>query len=345
MQLNKLDHDERESRIAAFLEAAGWDTAERTPLAGDASFRRYERLRDGDRRAVLMDAPPPQEDVRPFRRVAELLAQMGFSAPTVLARDENGGLLLLEDFGDRTFARALAEGADTRSLYQLATDTLIALNDIWDPRRGVAAGLPPYDDALLVEREAALFADWYLPAAGVRLDAAGRAAYSAAWRESLEAAHALPTTLVLRDYFPENLMLLDERNGVASCGLLDFQDAVVGPCAYDLASLLQDARRPVAPEIEEAMIVRFLEAYPALEEQAFRAGYTVLAAQRHAKVIGIFTRLAHRDGKPGYLTHIPHVWSLLERALPHPALAPVNAWFDRWVPPAARSTPKEESPQ
>ncbi len=342
MQLNKHDRDERETRIAAFLEAAGWDGAERTPLAGDASFRRYERLSGDEGRAVLMDAPPP-EDVRPFRRVAEMLTRMGFSAPKILARDETGGLLLLEDFGDCTFARALRDGAAAHELYGLAVDALVALNDIWDPQHGVAAGLPAYDDALLVGREAALFLDWYLPAVGVKVDAAGRAAYAAAWRKALAAAHSLPTTLVLRDYFPENLMLLEDRSGVACCGLLDFQDAVVGSCAYDLASLLQDARRPVAPEVEETMIARFLEAYPALDEQAFRAGYTVLAAQRHAKVIGIFTRLAQRDGKPDYLKHIPHVWSLMERALPHPALEPVKMWFDRWAPAELRRRPKEET--
>ena len=335
---------ERDLAIRTFLDRAGWGAAERARLAGDASFRRYERLALDGRRAVLMDAPPPHESVGAFRGVAELLRGMGFSAPAVLAADEDAGLLLLEDLGDRTFAKALAEGADAAELYRLATDTLIALQRAWTPALARQAALPAYDDALLVGREAMLLPDWTLPALGRPADARARAAYADAWRAALEPAQALPATLVLRDYFPDNLMWLDGRAGTDACGLLDFQDAVVGPPVYDLASLLQDARRDVPAEIERAMLQRYLDAFPELDPDATRAAYTAIAAQRHAKVIGIFTRLAHRDGKPGYLAHMPRLWRLLEAALADPALAPVRAWFDRHLPPEARRTPPETPP-
>lgn len=335
----------RESEIAAFLDQAGWGAAERTMLAGDASFRRYERLagpRNGH--AVLMDAPPPQENVAPFRDVAQILRSLGMSAPQVLACDTARGLLLLEDFGDRTFGKLLAEGAQQEPLYRLATDTLIDLQRAWAAHgaaNGMGAGLPAYDNALLIDREANLLLDWYMPAVGLTPDEGQRESYRQAWQEALARVHAHPSTLVLRDFFPDNLMLLDGRDGTAACGLLDFQDAVIGSPLYDLASLLQDARRDVPPEIEERMLQRYLSAFPELDAQDARVAYTVIAAQRHAKVIGIFTRLARRDGKPGYLAHIPRLWRMLNKALSAPALAPVHAWLDTNLPRTQRVIPPE----
>jgi len=341
--------DPRAARIAEFLDAAGWGAARRAPLAGDASFRRYLRLTAADgRRAVLMDAPPPQEDVRPFWRIADLLRGLGFRAPSVLAGDVEAGLLLLEDLGDTTLASALAAGTVApAAAYRLATDTLIALHRAWAAAPGPSPALPGYDTALLIDGEAMLLVDWYLPAVARPVDAEARAAYAEAWRTALTAAGDLPHTLVLRDYFPDNLMLLapppadPAPAGAAAraCGLLDFQDAVRGPRPYDLMSLLQDARRDVPEAIEEAMLRRYLEAFDDLDPAAFRRGYAVLAAQRHAKVLGIFTRLAHRDGKPGYLAHVPRLWRLLTRALAEPALAPVATWLEWYLPPAARVTP------
>lgn len=332
----------RESEIAGFLDQAGWGAAERTMLAGDASFRRYERLQgaDGDM-AVLMDAPPPQENVAPFRDVARLLLSLGLSAPRVLACDTDRGLLLLEDFGDRTFGRLLAEGAQREPLYRLATDTLIDLQRAWRAHGGAGADLPVYDDALLIDREANLLLDWYMPAVGLAPDEGQRQAYRQAWQEALARVHAHPATLVLRDFFPDNLMLLEGRDGTAACGLLDFQDAVIGSPLYDLASLLQDARRDVPPELEEQMLQRYLAAFPELDAQDARVAYTVIAAQRHAKVIGIFTRLARRDGKPGYLAHIPRLWRMLNKALSAPALQPVHAWLDVNLPRTQRVIPPE----
>ncbi len=325
---------EREALIAAFLEAHGWPRAAPTPLAGDASFRRYQRLEDGRRRAVLMDAPPPHEDVRPFAAVARHLRRLGFSAPEVLAEDAEAGLLLLEDLGDDTYTRLLAGSGDEALLYRLAVDVLIDLHRRPEAEV-VPQGLAPYDDTALLE-EALLFTDWYLPAMVSRPTAPGvRDSYREAWLSLFPALHAQPRTLVLRDYHVDNLLWLAGRPGVAACGLLDFQDAVAGPAAYDLVSLLEDARRDIDPGLAAAMLERYTAALPGFD----RAVYTVLGAQRHAKVIGIFTRLCVRDGKADYLVHIPRLWRLLERALEQAPLGAVADWFERHVPAATRGIP------
>jgi hypothetical protein len=332
---------ERQHLIEEFLARAGWGEVPRRVLAADASFRRYDRLASADRVAVLMDAPPPQEDVRPFLTVARLLQRMGLSAPAILAEDVTAGLLLLEDFGDRTYTRLLAAGADERALYRLAVDVLIALHRSYAPE--MAAMLPAYDEARLLA-ETALLTDWYLPAVmGAPTAPAHRDSYLAAWRAVLPHAMALPPTLVLRDYHVDNLMLLDGRDGIAACGLLDFQDAVIGSPVYDLVSLVEDARRDVSLDLAAEMIERYLAAFPEVDRAQFMASAAVLAAQRNAKIIGIFTRLRVRDGKPHYLRHIPRVWRLLERDLAHPALAPVTEWLDCHVPPALRRIPDREA--
>jgi N-acetylmuramate 1-kinase len=329
---------ERAAVIAEFLAAAGWGAAERRKLAGDASFRRYDRLRLDGRRAILMDAPPPQENVGPFLAVAALLQRLGLSAPAILARDEANGLLLLEDLGDGTYTRLLAEGADETALYALAVDVLIHLQRRFDP---LPATLPEYDEERLLG-EAALLVDWFLPAAaGAPLPADWRTSYLAAWRRVLPLAATAAPTLVLRDYHVDNLLLLPERAGVAACGLLDFQDAVIGPASYDLVSLLGDARRDVAPELAAAMIERYLAGFPGIDRAGFMASYAVLGAQRSCKIVGIFTRLWKRDGKRQYLIHLPRVWRLIEQDLHHPALAPVADWLARHVPSASRILPSE----
>ena len=330
---------ERARHIAAFLAEAGWGGARRRPLAGDASFRRYERLDQGDRHAVLMDAPPPEEDVSAFHRVQRLLLSLGLSAPRPLAVDLAQGLMLLEDLGDRTFTRALAGGAAERPLYELAVDVLIDLHAKADTAALSGEALPNYDDRRLLE-EALLLTDWYLPAlSGSEPPAALREAYIGAWKAVFPLARHIPQTLVLRDYHVDNLMVLDGRPGVAACGLLDFQDAVVGPRSYDLVSLLEDARRDIPADLVAAMLARYLAAFPDIDREAFRASYAILGAQRNAKIIGIFTRLSRRDGKDQYLRHIPRVWRLLEGDLGAPELAPVKAWFDRALPPGERGVP------
>jgi aminoglycoside/choline kinase family phosphotransferase len=329
---------DRRQLIAAFLDAGGWGAAKLTPLAGDASFRRYSRLAYNGASAMLMDAPPPKEDVRPFVAIDQTLRELGFSAPAILASDIEAGLLLLEDFGDDTYTRLLAKGADEKALYTLAIDVLIGLHQGFKPAS--AAALPPYDDNRLLT-EASLLVDWYLPAVtGAATAAAVRESYLDLWRGLLPRARAVPSSLVLRDYHVDNLMRLPGKSGLAECGLLDFQDAVFGPVTYDLVSLLEDARREIAPVLVAAMYQRYLAAFPALDRDAVAASYCVLGAQRHCKVIGIFTRLDRRDGKPRYLAHIPHLWRLLDGDLQHPALAPLKEWLDCHIPRALRVTPK-----
>lgn len=329
----------RESAIDAFLEGAGFGAAHRHPLPGDASFRRYVRLTGGPEPVLLMDAPPDREDVRPFIAVARHLAGLGFSAPRILAARPDDGLVLVEDFGDDTFTRLLAKGADERALYELAVDLLVALHRLPEARTtGIA--VPIYDDERLLA-EAQLLTEWYAPAVlGGPLDDAAVREYEALWRAAFPLARCVPDTLVLRDFHVDNLMRLPARAGVGACGLLDFQDAVIGPVAYDVVSLLGDARRDLAPGLRDAMTERYLAAFPEWDRAAFEAACAVLSAQRNAKIIGIFTRLLKRDGKPVYLRHIPRVWRLLEADLAHPALTPLRTWFAKHLPPEARRVPE-----
>ncbi len=327
--------NDRETLIASFLAAAGWGDAERGVLADDASFRRYDRLIRGDKQAVLMDAPPPMEDVRSFIHVDRLLRGMGLSAPEIIAEDAEAGLLLLEDLGDNTYTRVLADGGDEAALYELALDLLVELHRRFKGNET----LPPYDDEAFLT-EATLLTDWYLPALqGQETPASVRTEYCELWLAALAEARRMPATLVLRDYHVDNMIWLPDRSGAAACGLLDFQDARLGPVTYDLVSLFEDARRDVPTALTAKLLDRYLEAFPELDREAFTASYAIMGAQRSAKILGIFTRLDRRDGKPGYLTHIPRVWRWLEGDLAHPALADLRAWFERELPRRARVTP------
>lgn len=323
--------------VDAFLREQGWGAAERLPLPADASFRRYVRLLWRDRRALLMDAPPPRETVEPFVRVADHLRLLGLTAPRVLGADIDAGLLLVEDLGDATFTRLLDAGAEPKPLYVLAAETLAALHR---HRHAAAIPLPHYDTATLLA-EARLLVDWWWPATqGGAMPEEAVAGWEAAWRRVIDGyAFAASRTLVLRDFHVDNLVLVEGRTGIAACGLLDFQDALIGPASYDLVSLVEDARRDVPTEVSEAVLARYLDALPALDRDGLQASMAVLGAQRHAKVIGIFTRLSRRDGKNGYLRHLPRVWRLFERSLAQPALAPVAEWVERHLPPERRLAP------
>ena len=330
---------QREARIESFLTEVGWQDAFSAPLVGDASFRRYVRFtKDNGARAMLMDAPPPQEDVRPFVGIANRLLSMGLSAPQILAKDLDAGLLLLEDLGNTTYTRMLRGGGDEAALYQLATETLIELH-----RRFSDPGdIPPYDDTRLLD-EAALLVDWFLPALrGHETPDSLRKEYLGLWRDVLVLARGVPATLVLRDYHVDNLMHLSGRHGVSACGLLDFQDAVIGPLSYDLVSLLEDARRDVPEPLAATCVAQYLSAFPDLDSDAFHASYAILGAQRSAKIVGIFTRLDRRDGKPVYLKHISRVFRWLLGDLEHPALAELKAWFDREIPLVDRTAPPQK---
>lgn len=312
--------------IESFLAGAGWRDAEIRPLAGDASFRRYFRIADRAtaRTAMLMDAPPPHEDPRPFLHVGRWLSAHGMRAPEIHAEDAARGLVLLEDFGNARMRDYLDEAPqDEEATYRAAIDALVALH------RLPPGPFEPYSMEVY-QREAALLTEWFCPAAGIVADAAS---YSAAWDEVLlpMMPRQSPGVTVLRDYHAENIMLLADGGQ----GLIDFQDALVGHPAYDLVSLLQDARRDVSPALERAMLEHYLSQIDAGPQ--FAADYARLGAQRNAKIVGIFARLWKRDGKPRYLPMIPRVWDALERDLAHPALAPVAAWFDANIPAGVRA--------
>ena len=335
--MSELDRGREEQR-RAFAARAGWGDAAHRPLAGDASARHYERLTRGDATAVLMDDLPPGHSVGPFVRIALLLRGMGYSAPEVFAVDEALGFALLEDLGEDGFSALLAgprASSLERTLYEAATDFLIDLH-----RQPVPLDLPSYDPSWLL-RDATLFLE---TAMGDAAEPAMAAEFEAAWREPLDEATRGPAALCLRDFHAGNLMWLPARGdggcgteGVRRVGLLDFQDARRGPAAYDLVSLLQDARRDLDAGLETAMVARYLGAWPKADEAAFRAAYAILGAQRAVRIIGVFHRLAGRDGKPGYLAHLPRVWRHLDANLAHPLLAPVRTWFERRVSPEARS--------
>ena len=312
-----------------FLAACGWAGARVEPLAGDASFRRYFRIMGDGRQAVLMDAPPPHENPRPFIAVAEWLGGIGLTAPEIIARDLDRGLLLLGDLGDERLRETLDDDpAREVDLYQLATDLLVVLHG-----HAPMPGLPPHGLDQWLD-ELMLFPDWYAPAIGFEID---RDSYRAAWTEMLApiAADGLGPVTVLRDYHAENVMLVAGRKGVAHLGLLDFQDALAGHPAYDLASVLEDARRDVPAALERDMLDRYIAATG--NAAAFERAYWALAAQRNTRILGVFVRLWKRDGKPHYRSFQPRMWGLLERDLAHPGLEPVRAWFDANIPTEHRA--------
>ncbi len=321
----------RTDELAAFLAAQGWEGAQAVPLAGDASARRYLRLRCGGARAILMDtAPESGLSLTPFVASADWLRGHGFSAPEVLAADAASGLALIEDLGDDLFARlCAAEPAREAALYGAAVDLLAVLQRL--PLPDGAWTPPPYDAATLA-REARLLVEWYLPVAtGGAVPADTAADYDALTEATFAPVLAAAPVVVLRDYHAENLLWLPERRGHAQVGLLDFQDMLAGHPAYDLVSLLEDARRDVAQDLRGEMIARFMAASGAEPEEFIRDAH-VLAAQRNLKIMGLFTRLCLRDGKPGYLGLLPRVWAHLKRDLAHPALRPLASWVERHVP-------------
>lgn len=319
----------RSEEIDYFLSSLGWISAARKLLAGDASDRRYTRLKDGDRRAILMDSPPKKEGIQSFVQIARYLRGRGLSAPAILAVDEIRGLLLLEDLGDDIYLNVLGRGADSMQLYSAAVDLLAELQSGSPPR------VPDYGESALL-REASLFTDWYLPClTGNEISTRDRREFEGLWRTAIKTLAKQPGVPVLRDFHSGNLIWLARRKGVARVGLLDFQDAIVGPAAYDVVSLLEDARRDVEGTLAEAMVNRFIDATGA-DNTAFNFSYALLGAQRNAKIIGIFTRLWWRDGKSQYLQMIPRVWRYLAHDLEHPGLADLKIWFDLQVPQEKR---------
>lgn len=322
----------RQDDIRRFLAANGMGSAKRDAIAGDASFRKYERLSLGGKNFILMDAPPPQEDVRPFMKVQKILLGLGYSAPELVAADADKGLLLIEDLGDDIYSRVLKISPERELEFYLEAVALIA--DL--AGHDAAAGLPLYDEALY-KKELALFTDWFLPAAVGKLSDKALDDFNAIWRQLLPVVIALPPVLTLRDYHADNLLWLPERNGIKRVGLLDFQDAVGGVAAYDIVSLLEDARRDVSADTVRKSIEHFLKLRPEIGRDDFMSAYAVLGAQRNLKIIGIFTRLCLRDGKPKYLSLLPRVWGHLENDVKHPLLHKLQLWLDEYAPASCRS--------
>jgi tRNA threonylcarbamoyl adenosine modification protein YjeE len=348
---------ERIAAIRKFLDRNGYGKADRRRIQGDASTRSYERLTMKGRSVILMNSPkradgPPVRDgkpysaiahlaesVTPFVAVAKALRQRGFSAPEILSADRDAGLLAIEDLGDEMVV-AGDPPAPIEARYETAVDVLVALHALALPEvlpvgPGLDYALPRYDmAALLIEAE--LLLDWYLPRIGAGIADSKRDVYRALWREALGPALEGKPTWVLRDFHSPNLLWLPKRQGIARVGLLDFQDAMLGPAAYDLASLLQDARVDVPETMEIALLSGYTRKRRAadgnFDAPQFARAYATLAAQRASKILGIFARLDARDGKPQYLRHMPRVWAYLKRALAHPELAPLNAWYGGNVP-------------
>jgi tRNA threonylcarbamoyl adenosine modification protein YjeE len=348
---------DRMAAVRQFIAESGYSEALRARLQGDASTRSYERLALGDKHVILMNSPPrpdgpPVRDGKPYSAIAHLaesvvpfvamangLRRYGFSTPTIHHADLDQGLLIIEDLGDERVVTG-DPPAPHRERYEAAVDALLALHAQRLPDALAVAPhldhrLPPYDlDAFLIEAE--LLLDWYLPRLKAPVPDGERDNFRALWRELLQPAIDSPPTWVLRDFHSPNLLWLPRRNDIARLGILDFQDALMGPAAYDVASLLQDARVDMYEEIELALLGRYVrgrrEAQADFDHTQFIKIYVTLAAQRASKILGIFARLDLRDGKPQYLRHMPRVWAYLRRSLGHPALAPLNEWYAFHVP-------------
>jgi N-acetylmuramate 1-kinase len=353
--------------IRDFVKAHGWDgaTTRFSFLQGDASPRRYARLCKPDgTRAVLMDAPrqpdgPPirdgksygqiahlAEDVSSFIAVANALSNSGFSSPGIYAHDMQRGFLLIEDLGDRVFGPEVLRGGDQAALWTRGTDTLLALRQHRPPAKlplpdGSTHTLPLLDRGNM-QMEVELLVDWYWPAQfDTAIPAPARAEFLNLWNDLFTRILESPKGWLLRDYHSPNLLALDARPPPRDVGIIDFQDALLGPEAYDLVSLLQDARVDVPATLERTLLDRYCKAAPAIEpgfdESQFRFAYAALGAQRNTKILGIFARLAKRDGKRQYLAHIPRIWGYLARDLTHPELAGLRSWYDEHLPAAVRS--------
>jgi aminoglycoside/choline kinase family phosphotransferase len=321
--------DTRELQRRRFLAAAALDPARCVALAADASTRRYFRVACGAASVLLMDVPAGDSEFASFIAISKHLCGLGLSAPRVLQADLDSGLALIEDLGTLTYSSALEHGHDEAALYQLAVQALVALHRA---PKALAIKLPAYDLPALLD-EVELFARWYAPRARPKLDVDAFASrFNALWTDALSELALRRESLVLRDYHVDNLMLIESRQGYAACGLLDFQDAVIGAFAYDLVSLCQDARRDLAPGLEAQLVELYIASMPGLNVERFERDYWLLAAQRHAKVAGIFERLSQRDGKHGYLRHQARVLRLLERALERAGLHTLRDFLHHELP-------------
>ncbi|MCB2112178.1 MAG: phosphotransferase [Parvularculaceae bacterium] len=349
--------DARADERRRFLDRAGWSRAGATPVTGDASTRSYERLSLDGRKAILMNAPPMAEgaacppqasaeerrklgynamarlagpNLNAFLAVSDAARSAGLSAPEIFEADASTGFALIEDLGDDLYARAIQGGADEAELYSAAIDALLALRRAAPPAPITSTyRMLTYDDTAL-EAEIMLVADWYAPhVKGAGMSDEQRAEYIAAWRPIIQKLTP-PCLMTLRDFHAENILWLPERKGFKRAGVIDFQDGLIGNPAYDLVSLLEDARRDVSPALADTMIERYIAGARELgdfDESAFRRDYAILGAQRNAKILGIFARLINRDKKPRYLDFIPRVEAHVRGDLAHSDLSGVAQFF------------------
>ncbi|TCD16708.1 tRNA (adenosine(37)-N6)-threonylcarbamoyltransferase complex ATPase subunit type 1 TsaE [Oricola cellulosilytica] len=340
----------RSRSIRAFLERHGRENADRSFLLGDASTRTYETITAGAANEILMNAPrqpdgPPvrhgksysaiahlAEDVTAFVAIGQVLRRKGFRAPEIYAFDLDQGFVLLEDLGAEGILDL--KGSPDPSRYRAAVECLAAIHATKWPRE-ITVGdrvhvIPELDrDAFLIETE--LLIDWFVPRAeGHRLSNADRAAFRRLWTERHRSLQSAEMGLLLRDFHSPNIIFDESTRGAGRVGLIDFQDALIGPVAYDVVSLVQDARVDVSEELQDGLLDHYCQiraGESGFDEIAFREAFAVLGAQRTTKILGIFVRLDERDGKPGYLQHIPRLQSYLERNLRHPALQELAVWY------------------
>lgn len=349
--MNSQRTDDRAELAAAFLANAGWAGATLFPLPADASTRRYARLAHAGRTALLMDAPPAAETascplgaddatrtalgynaqarlagsrMEAFIGIADFLRQHGVRAPEVFAADAKGGFALIEDFGNYHLADAAATAADPSGLYLRALAVTERLTRIAEVPRHFGEWYVGAYDHLALLTEVRLLTDWYVPFVGHQLTDAAIATYADAWRDVL--AHlSPPRVLVLRDFHAQNILVPDD----GPLAVIDFQDGLIGQPAYDVVSLLEDARRDVDP----AMAARLVDHMAGrLGDSHFYTDYAILAAQRNAKILGIFARLVRRDGKGAYAALLPRVERYFGTDLARAPLAPVCEWFAAHLP-------------
>jgi aminoglycoside/choline kinase family phosphotransferase len=309
---------DRQAAIVDFLNTTDWRNVLRVTVAGDASNRRYDRLtKPGGSTAILMDASPEKGgDIRPFVRIAQHLKSIGLNAPDVFAKDEALGFLILEDLGDDLFARVLENTPDLEQpLYEAAVDVLTHLHKAPMPT------LAPYDTSVMTEM-AALAYSWYVLGVTGQIDTEKTGAFMEKFSTLLAPLSDTPQVLIQRDYHAENLLWMPQRDGVGKVGLLDFQDAMSGHPAYDLVSVLQDARRDVSPLVQTAMKARYID-QNGLNADEFNTAYALLGVQRNMRILGVFARLCMRDGKAHYVDLIPRVWAHIETNLAHPATSSI----------------------
>jgi hypothetical protein len=365
---------DRADAMQEFLNRSGWANAAVKPLDGDASTRRYFRVAKGDHKAMLMDQPQNAEqpaapanatpeqrrklgynaiarlagaDVGRFVAASNFLREQGLTAPEIYAADTAQGFALIEDLGNDLYADVLSAGGDADELYGAAIDALAKLHTHTAPSALSDKPLHKYDETALIA-ETDLLPEWFFPVAlGRKASDDELAEHRTLWRRVLDPVFQHPSVFVHRDYHAQNLLWLPDREGHARVGVIDFQDAVAGTHAYDLVSLVEDARRDVDPTLAEAMTARYLQKMRTqqtpLDEPEFRAQAAIMAAQRNAKIVGIFARLYKRDHKPRYLDYLPRVWGYLNHDLAHPALAPLSTWYAKTIPKDARGKPNIET--